>query len=71
VAAAVLLVEPLERAAVQLVEMDQLLEMDLLHLQQIEVVGAVVLVGAQVAEALAAAALLLFVTQILTLQPQL
>jgi hypothetical protein len=57
VAAAVLLVEPLERAAVQLVEMDQQLQMDLPHLQQIEVVGAVVLVGAQVAEALVAAAL--------------
>jgi hypothetical protein len=68
--AGVLLVEPLEQAAVQLVEMDQQLQMDLLHLQPIEVVEAAVLVGVRVAEALAAAALSLFVTQILTLQLQ-
>jgi hypothetical protein len=55
--AGVLLVEPLEQAAVQLVEMDQQLQMDLLHLQPIEVVEAAVLVGVRVAEALAAAAL--------------
>jgi hypothetical protein len=61
-------VEPLEQAAVQLVEMDQQLQMDLLHLQQIEVVGAVVLVVAQVAEALVAVVLLLFVTPIRILQ---
>jgi hypothetical protein len=70
VAAVALLVGLRERAAVQLVEMDQQLQMDLLHLQPIEVVEAAVLVGVRVAEALAAAALSLFVTQILTPQPQ-